>query len=125
MSLKNKWIICRGPHADDSLIVASVNKELFTMHHGVQAKLPGSDDVEYSLRAKGYIVGRREVDILHRGQAIGHVSLLQFAYSTAKLHFLQAERPVTPVVQQIKFADLSVDQCTQHGKRRSTASRSM
>jgi len=50
------------------------------MHHGVQAKLPGSDDVEYSLRARGYIVGRREVDILHRGQAIGHVSLLQFAY---------------------------------------------
>ena len=90
MSLKNKWIICRGPHADDSLIVASVNKELFTMHHGVQAKLPGSDDVEYSLRARGYIVGRREVDILHRGQAIGHVSLLQFAYSAASLHF-QAE----------------------------------
>lgn len=29
ISLKNKWVICRGPHADDSLIVASVNKELF------------------------------------------------------------------------------------------------
>lgn len=74
ISLKNKWVICRGPHADDSLIVASVNKELFTMHHGVQAKLSGSDDVEYSLRARGYIVGRREVDILHGGQAIGHVT---------------------------------------------------
>ena len=92
------------------------------MHHGVQAKLPGSDDVEYSLRARGYIVGRREVDILHRGQAIGHVSLLQIAYSAAKLQFLQAERPAKPEVQQVKSADLSDDQCTQHGKRRSTAS---
>ncbi|KAL0030600.1 hypothetical protein WJX79_008346 [Trebouxia sp. C0005] len=73
ISLKKKWVICRGPHADESLIVASVNKELFTMHHGVQAKLPGSDDVEYSLRARGFIVGQREMDILHRGQAIGYV----------------------------------------------------
>ena len=57
------------------------------MHHGVQAKLPGSDDVEYSLRARGYIVARREVDILHGGQAIGHVSLLQFAFTVARLQF--------------------------------------
>ena len=54
------------------------------MHHGIQAKLPGSDVVEYSLRARGYIVGRREVDIMHRGQAIGHVSLLQFALTAAR-----------------------------------------
>ena len=77
VTLKNKWMIYRGAHADDSLVVASVNRELFTLHHGVQAKLPGSDAVEYSLRAKGFIVGNREVDILHRGQSIGHVSPLQ------------------------------------------------
>lgn len=73
------------------------------MHHGVQAKLPGSDDVEYSLRARGYIVGRREVDISHRGQAVGHVSVLQFAFIVAILHF-QAEWPAAPEVQQIKSA---------------------
>ena len=77
VSLKNKWMIYRGAHADDSVSIASVNRELFTLHHGVQAKLPGSDVVEYSLRAKGFIVGNREVDILHRGQSIGHVSPLQ------------------------------------------------
>ena len=91
------------------------------MHHGVQAKLPGSDDVEYSLRARGFIVGQREMDILHRGQAIGYVSLLQYAFTAARLHFFQAERPATPGLQQIKSADLSDDQCTQHGKTSSTA----
>ncbi len=87
------------------------------MHHGFQAKLPGSDDVEYSLRARGCIVGRREVDILHRGQAIGHVS--QFAFTAARLHF-QAELP-SFVLHMSKFADLRIDQCTQQGNRRSTA----
>ena len=70
-------MIYRGAQADDSLVVASVNRELFTLHNGVQAKLPGSDAVEYSLRAKGFMRGNGEVDILHRGQSIGHVRPLQ------------------------------------------------
>ena len=54
--------------------MGSINKEIFSLHHGVQAKLAGSDAVEYSLRSQGYIVGSREIDILHQGQIIGHVS---------------------------------------------------
>ena len=69
-------MIYRGAQIDDSLEVASVNRELFTMRHGFHVKLPGSDVDEYSLHAKGFIVGNREVDILHRGQIIGHVGLL-------------------------------------------------
>ena len=74
-------MIYRGAQVDDSLVVASVNRELFTIHHGFEAKLPGSNVVEYSLRAKGFIVGNREVDILHRDHIIGHVSpLYQFGF---------------------------------------------
>ena len=58
----------------DSAILGTVNKEVFSMHHGVQARLTGSDEVVFSLKAKGIVAGRREHDITYRGQVIGQVS---------------------------------------------------
>lgn len=78
MSMKSKWVICRGAQVTDSSVVASVNRELWTMHRVVQAMLPGSNNVEYSIKDKGWIIGKRQIDILHRGQIIGHVSSLHF-----------------------------------------------
>lgn len=78
MSMKSKWVICSGGQITDSSVVANVNRELWTMHPAVQAKLPGSDNVEYSMRDKGWIIGKRDIDILHRGQKIGHVSPCTF-----------------------------------------------
>ena len=46
------------------------------MHHGVQARLTGSDEVVFSLKAKGIVAGRREHDITYRGQVIGQASSL-------------------------------------------------
>ena len=70
----------------DSAMVGTVNKEMFSMHHGVQAKLAGSNEVAFSLKAKGIIAGRREFDITHHGQVIGQVSqLIQLSLSKPSL----------------------------------------
>ena len=76
ISLHKKWVICRGGTVSDSAILATVNKEMFSMHHGVQARLTGSDEVVFSLKAKGIVAGRREHDITYRGQVIGQASSL-------------------------------------------------
>ena len=78
MSMHRKWVICRGATADDKAVLAGVTKEMWSMHGGVQVKLAGNDNAEYTLRQQGIISGRREVDIMHHNQVIGHVSQSPF-----------------------------------------------
>ena len=74
MSMHRKWVICRGATADDKAVIAGVTKEMWSMRGGVQVKLAGNGSAEYTLRQQGMISGRREVDIMHHNQVIGHVS---------------------------------------------------
>ena len=74
VSLHRKWVICKGADISDSATVATVTKELWSMHGGVQVRLAGHDKAEYTLRQQGIIAGRREIDIMHHNRVIGHVS---------------------------------------------------
>lgn len=83
MSMTSKWVICRGGQLTDSSVVANVSREVWSMHRVVQARLPGSDTVEYSMRDNG--CSKREIDILHRGHIIGHVSSVHFSLLYVRL----------------------------------------
>ena len=73
VSMKRKWVICKGATVQDEAIVASVTRQTFSMHGGVEVRMPGSDEPQYTLRQQGIITGRREVDIMHKGRLIGQV----------------------------------------------------
>ena len=75
MSLQRKWVICQGADVSDNAVVASVTREICSMRGAVQVKLAGNSNAQYSCRQQGIISGRREVDIMHNGQIIGHVGL--------------------------------------------------
>ena len=74
VSLKNKWLICRGQSFNDKNTVASVTKETLSIHGEIQVKLSGSKECHSTLRQKGIIAGKWEFDIMHKGQLIGQVS---------------------------------------------------
>lgn len=61
-----------GTHAD--MLQIAMPEAQYAQGCCLGFRLAGSDAVEYSLRSKGYNFGSCEVDIIHQGQIIGHVS---------------------------------------------------
>lgn len=73
--MKRLWRIYRGTLMNEEALAATINKQLWSMHYGIEAKMPGSQETDVLLRAqKAISVGRLKYDIIHRGNVIGHVS---------------------------------------------------
>lgn len=74
ISAHKKWVIHRGESVSDGILVATIKKERWSMHSGVEVKLAGGHKAEYTLRQQGLIAGRREIVIMHHNRVIGRVS---------------------------------------------------
>lgn len=71
---KSLWRIYRGTVLDDSTLAATISRDYWSMRRGLEATLPGSQDPEFSLRAKKILtLSKPQYDLMHRGKVVGQV----------------------------------------------------
>lgn len=79
-SWKQKWTICKGANADDSMQIAKVSRDAKFMKYGtLHIQLANDDQSAYTLQASGGWTCTRDVDLLFHGQVIGHAKLTKTA----------------------------------------------
>ena len=72
---KSVWSIYRGTVLDDSTLAATVSRDYWSMRRSLDAKLPGSQDPDFSLRGKKILTfSKPQYEIMHRGKIVGQVN---------------------------------------------------